>query len=266
MKDMTLENAMNDTMKRNTKAKAAKRTRLRATVLAAALLMGTNSAHAGGMPVIDFASIMGQIRGWISDTTQYAKEVTHFDQMKEQIDNIRDIFNMFNFAIGLPDGEALTKVNERYLVQETCGDDAAGLSMTTVMSVLGMDVNSDLKAQQQQICVNIQMMQNRKYNDSVEFLDLTIQQAEAEAMNIMQAASSNSVGATSAATRDATRLNNKLNLLAQQWGTRMQSYDAYIATMEKRQNLLAKTALKGKKRLARDLIQTAVLKGALSID
>lgn len=265
MKDMTLENAMNDTMKRNTKAKAAKRTRLRAAVLAAALLMGTNNAYAG-MPVIDFSQILGQIRGWISDTTQYAKEVTHFDQMKEQIDNIRDIFNMFNFAIGLPDGEALTKVDDRYLVEETCGDDAAGLSMTTVMSVLGMDITSDLKKQQQQICVNIQMMQNRKYNDSVEFLDKTIKQAQAESLKIMDAGKGNSVGATSAATREAARLNNELNLLAQNWGTRMQSYDAYIATMEKRQNLLAKTALKGKKRLARDLIQTAVLKGALSID
>ncbi len=266
MKDMTLENAMNDTMKRNTKAKASKRTRLRATVLAAALLMGTNSAHAGGMPVIDIASIMGQIRGWISDTTQYAKEVTHFDQMKDQIDNIRDIFNMFNFAIGLPDGEALTKVDDRYLVEETCGDGASGMSMSTVMSVLGMDIGSDLKKQQQQICVNIQMMQNRKYNDSVEFLDKTIKQAQAEAFKIMDAAKGNSVGATSAATREAARLDNELNLLAQQWGTRMQSYDAYIATMETRQNLLAKTALKGKKGLARDLIQTVTLKAALSID
>lgn len=265
MKDMTLENAMNDTMKRNTKAKAAKRSRLRAAVLAAALLMGTNNAYAG-MPVIDFSQILGQIRGWISDTTQYAKEVTHFDQMKEQIDSIRDIFNMFNFAIGLPEGEALTVVDEKYLVEETCGDGAGGLSMTTVMSVLGMDVTSDLKKQQQQICVNIQMMQNRKYNDSVKFLDLTVKQARAEAMKIFEAGNSDSVGATTAATRDATRLNNELNLLAQQWGTRMQSYDAYIATMETRQNLLAKTALKGKKRLARDLIQTAVLKGALSID
>ena len=268
MKDMTLENAMNDTNKRNAKTKAAKRTRLRAAVLATALLMGTQNAYAG-WPVIDITSIMGEVRSWIDDTTEYAKEAVRWDQMKAQIDSIRDVFNALNFAIGLPLGEKLEKVDPKYLVEETCGSDAMGLNLSTVMSVMGMDMNSDLKKQQQQICVNIQMMQNRKFNDSVDFLDKTIREAEKAMLENLgsRMSSKNSVGSVQAATSDSTRLGNQLNVMAQQWGTQMQAYDAYIATMEQRQNLLAKTALKGKRnKLASDLVQTVALKAALSID
>lgn len=268
MKDMTLENAMNDTNKRNAKAKAAKRTRLRALVVAAALMMGTQNAYAG-WPVIDITSIMGEVRSWIDDTTEYAKEAVRWDDMKKQIDSIRNIFSALNFAIGLAPGEKLVKVDPRYMVEETCGSDTGGLSISTVMAVMGMDIGGDLKKQQQQICVNIQMMQNRKYNESVDFLDRTIKQAEtAMAENFASRnGSENSVGSVQAATSDTARLGNQLNVIAQQWNTQVQAYDAYIETMEQRQNLLAKVALKGKRnKLAKDLVQTAALKAALSID
>lgn len=259
---------MNISTNNTTTTRPAKRTRMRAVVLSIAMLLGTQNAYAG-MPVIDITSILGEVRSWISDTTEYAKEAVRWNEWKQQIDSIRDIFNALNFAIGLPAGEKLEKVDPKYLVQETCGGDAMGFNMTTAMSVLGIDLNSDIKKQQQQICVNIQMMQNRKFNDSVEFLDKTIKQAQDAAIEVLLARnnSKNSVGGVSATTSDATRLNNELNMLAQQWGTRMQSYDAYIATMERRQNLLAKTALKGKQnKLAADLVQTIALKAALSID
>lgn len=268
MKDMTLEYTMNDTNKRTTKAKSAKRTRLRALVVAAALMMGTQNAYAG-WPVIDITSIMGEIRSWIDDTTEYAKEAVRWDQMKQQIDELRAIFDAFNYMVNLPDGQPMVKVDKRYLVKETCGQNTEAFSLKTLLSIAGIGDEEDIKSQQTQICVNIRMVQNQKYNDSVDFLEKTIAEAQ-DAMfkNFLSRKTSNKQGGVQAADSDTLRLGNELNMMAQQWATRMQSYDAYIATMELNQNVLAKSALKGnpKNKMLGDLVQTAALKGALSVD
>jgi hypothetical protein len=107
------------------------------------------------------------------------------------------------------------------------------------------------------------------FNDSVDFLDKTIKQAQ-EAMleNFLARAGTSKVGGVQSADSDSARLSNQLNTMAQQWATRMQSYDAYIATMEANQNALARTALKGnpKNKFIGDIVQTVALKGALSVD
>ena len=267
MKDMTLENTMNDTKNRNTKAKAAKRTRLRALVVAAALMMGTQNAYAG-WPVIDITSIMGELRSWYDDTIEYAKEATRWNQIKQQIDEVRAIFDAFNYLIGLPEGAPLERVPDKYLVKETCGGQSLGFDLKTVMTLTGIS-KEDIATQQMQICVNIRMMQNRKYNDSVDFLKETIKQAQ-EAMyeNFMSRIGSNKTGAVQAADSDTLRLGNELNMVAQQWATRMQAYDAYIAGQQENQNVLAKAALKGNptNKMLGDIVQTVALKGALSVD
>ncbi len=258
---------MNISTNNTTTTRPAKRTRMRAVVLSIAMLLGTQNAYAG-MPVIDITSIIGEIRSWISDTTEYAKEAVRWNQMKQQIDEVRAIFDAFNYIVGLPDGAKLEKVPPKYLVEEACGKKALGFDLKTAVSVLGIS-DGDIAAQQAQICVNIRMMQNRKYNDSVDFLEKTVKQAEEQMYkNFMSRIGSNKTGAVQAADSDTLRLGNELNMMAQQWGTRMQAYDAYIAAQQENQNVLARAALKGnpKNKLLGDLVQTVALKGALSVD
>lgn len=258
---------MNISTNNTTTARTGKRMRLRAGVLSIALLLGTQNAYAG-MPVIDITSIIGDIRSWISDTTTYAKEAVRWNQIKQQIDEVRAIFDAFNYIVGLPDGAKLEKVPPKYLVEEACGKKAMGFDLKTAVSVLGIS-DGDIAAQQAQICVNIRMMQNRKYNDSVDFLEKTVKQAEEQMYkNFMSRLGSNKTGAVQAADSDTLRLGNELNMMAQQWGTRMQAYDAYIAAQQENQNVLARAALKGnpKNKLLGDIVQTVALKGALSVD
>lgn len=249
-----------------------RRSRTQALVLGAALLLGVQNAHAGGVPVIDVTAIMQDFRSWLDDTWEYAKEATRWNEIKQQIDDARALFSALNFAMDLPLGEKLEKVDPRYLVAETCGQDAMGLNMSTAFSLLGFNSESDFKQQQKQICVNIRMMQNRKFNDSVDFIDKTMKQAEQAMLENFLARTSgskaNTTGNVQAADSDARRLNNQLNVMAQQWSTRMQSYDAYIATMEANQNQIARAALKGnpKNKIIGDVVQTIALKGALSVD
>jgi hypothetical protein len=267
MSKKTLEGAMNISTNNTTTTRPAKRTRMRAVVLSIAMLLGTQNAYAG-MPVIDITSIIGEIRSWISDTTEYAKEAVRWNQMKQQIDEVRAIFNAFNYIVGLPDGAKLEKVPPKYLVEEACGKKAMGFDLRTVASLTGIS-DGDIASQQAQICVNIRMMQNRKYNDSIDFLEETIKKAQEEMYkNFMSRIGSNKTGAVQAADSDTLRLGNELSVMAQQWGTRMQAYDAYIAGQEQNQNVLAKAALKGnpKNKLLGDLVQTVALKGALSVD
>lgn len=267
MTHLNLEAAMNanDT----TSARLpAKRSRLGGKVLCLALTLGASNAYAG-MPVTDFGSIVEAFMNRLQSSIEFAKEATRWNEIKQQIDDVRAIFDAINYTIGLPEGEPLTKVDPKYLVAETCGQDAMGFNLKTVMSLAGIEAG-DIKSQQKQICVNIRMMQNRKFNDSVDFLDKTMKQAEAAMLEnfLSRVNGKNRTGAVQAAEFDAARLSNELNMKAQQWGTRMQSYDAYIATMQANQNVLAKAALKGnpKNKALGDIVQTVALKGALSID
>ncbi len=264
----TVETAMKTHQKDGRVAKRPLHRRMAATVLAGALLVGAPSAQAGGYPVIDVTSIFQDIKSWIDDTIEYGKEALRWNEIKQQIDDVRAIMDAMNFVIDLPMGEPLKKVDPKYLVAETCGQEAMGFNLRTAMSLAGIE-SGDIKSQQQQICVNIRMMQNRKFNDSVDFLDKTIKQAQ-EAMleNFLARAGTSKVGGVQSADSDSARLSNQLNTMAQQWATRMQSYDAYIATMEANQNALARTALKGnpKNKFIGDIVQTVALKGALSVD
>lgn len=258
---------MNAAQERERGKASRARFRLGGKALCVALMLSTSNAYAG-YPVTDFGSIIESFMNRLQSAVEFAKEATRWDEIKQQIDDARAILDAVNFAMDLPAGEPLKKVDPKYLVAETCGQDAMGFNLKTALSLAGIEPG-DIKSQQKQICVNIRMMQNRKFNDSVEFLDKTVKQAE-EAMyeNFMRRFGSNKAGGVQSADSDTARLSNELNMMAQQWGTRMQSYDAYIAAMQANQNVLAKAALKGnpKNKALGDIVQTVALKGALSVD
>lgn len=170
-------------------------------------------------------------------------------------------------AIGLPQAQTLSKVDVNYLVAEKCP--AQGSSGVTEMIAKPFELNpeGDLMEQQRQICVNIRTMQNRKYNDTVEYLLSTAPQVDGF-LNKLDGlrVSSNEQGAMEHSDNEALRLSNKLSSQGQQWSTRMQAYDAYIQIMEENQRTLAQGAMKGKRSMIGALIKTAALKAALSVD
>ncbi len=241
-----------------------------ARLLTAALLVAP--AANAGVPVIDITSIIGDLRAWLDDTVQYAKEAKRWKEVQAQINSVRAIFDPLRFSIGLPPGATLEKVAPDYLVVEACGKGAADLRMQSAVTPLRFarrEERKEREAQQRQICVNIQMMQNRKFNETVTFLERTINDAETAMHDIFQARvdSNNTTGGVQATQSDTARLTNHLNLTAQQWSTRMQAYDAYIAVMQSRQNVVARAALQGDPTAdaVSDIMQTVLLEQALKI-
>jgi hypothetical protein len=259
-----LEGAMK--MSANSKARPTKRTRLRIGALSIALLLGFQSAHANA-PVIDIAAIIEAIVSQFQALAEYSEEAQRWNQIKQQIQEAKITIGATSYGMNLPPGEELKVVDDDYLVSETCGSGAGGSFVSDLMQ-LGAG-QSSYKAQQTQVCVNIRMMENRKYNDTVRFLSGTMKEVNAALQdNMTNRSGSNDSGNVQASDSDATRLANQLTALSQQWSVRIQSYDAYIATLKVKQNNLAKLALKGdpSKKLMGDAIQTAALKLALDLN
>jgi hypothetical protein len=114
--------------------------------------------------------------------------------------------------------------------------------------------------------VNIRMMENRKYNESIDFLNDTVPSMQNALVDIFNARTrNNDQGTVQGADSESLRTANDLAVAAQKWQGRMESYDAYIEVMKTNQKLIAKTALKGDPttRFVRDISKTAILAGAL---
>lgn len=79
---------------------------------------------------------------------------------------------------------------------------------------------------------------------------------------------SNLLGNVNATQNDTLRTANDMAAKAKSFEAQQKAYDAYIEVMEANQKVVAQAALKGDpmKTIASDLVKTAALKAALSID
>lgn len=260
---------MRNWMRTTKKAGQRNRRGALALVLAIASMTATQSVSAGA-PVIDITSIVGDIQKFFSDAMVFAKEAKRWEEVKAQIDDARAIFDPLRFSMGLPAGVKLQPVEPDYLVAEACGNKAGGLGLESVFPALKLGDRYAFEGQMRQICVNIQMMENQRFNETVVFLDRTMEQAEDAMRQVYDArtSSGNTTGSVQSTQSDTARLTNQLNVLSQQWMTRMQGYDAYIAAMHSRQRVLSRAALRGDPgaTAVSDVVQTLALKRALEIE
>jgi len=246
----------------------------RPMMVALGLVIGLSAPRVDAYPVEEvgpslmqhFLNQFNTYYGRIQQAAQNAKENVYWlkllQEYRDALVKVQGIVNAF----GLPPGAKLEVVSEDYLVAEACSAGNPGLTDRLKSFVFKSD--GDWKAQQTQICVNIRMTQNRKYNDTVKFMTETVP-SMLESLDAItsQRNGSSLLGNITATDSDSLRTANDLSLKAQEWEARMQAYDSYIAMMEANQKIIAQNALKGKpSRLAGDLVKTAALKGALSID
>ena len=174
------------------------------------------------------------------------------------------IFDPSTYLLKRPAGARLEKIEPDYMVEETCGQGPAGWG--AVLREVVFDLDGDLLAQQRQLCVNIRMVQNLQYNESVDFLEKTVAGMESSLWKIFEMRSrNNKEGTVQAANNEAARFSNEIQVAADEWAAQMEAYDRYVRVMQLNQNTLARIALKGsnKRSLANQLVQTAALKTAL---
>jgi hypothetical protein len=246
------------------------------------VLMCNAPAPAYTMPVVEIGpSVLQQIMNQINtykteataaesqaqDAAEYAEAAARWertlDQYRQQLISIQAVVNDF----GMPRGQELSTVDYDYLVRETCRG-ATGMDLTALLKGFKFSSTSDFKSQQTQICVNIRVMQNRKYNEAVAFMNETIPKMQSSLARISgQRRESNNQGNVQGVDSESLRLANDLAVQAQMWEARVKSYDAYIEIMEANQKVVAEQAMKGdtKSRVIGGIVRTSALKLALSI-
>ncbi|MDT3487041.1 hypothetical protein [Stenotrophomonas maltophilia] len=266
---------MNMTSRNNKRQRGLRQKRLAAILLGSVVMFSTTSVSAGGYPVFDLSNLMQALKDVAqgkaqikADGLEYAAQVTRwkktFQEYQDALVQIQGLINNF----GLPPGATLERVPDDYMVADVCRT-SAGFSAGSLLKKFVLDTSGDLYAQQQQLCVNIQMMENRKRNETVEFLEKTIPSINSTLGEIMGwrfGGDGNLAGTMSAVNSDSLRTANDIAKLQQEWEARMRSYDAYEESMKANQRVLARVALKGKPGVISQLVKTAALKGALSVD
>lgn len=214
----------------------------------------------------EFTQVLNQIQLYLqqaNSVTEYGEEAMRWKhtlaQYQQQLVRIQGIISAF----GMPQGPELTPVALSHNVAARCG----GFSISSLTKVFNLNGSGDIYEQQKQICANIQMMENMKYNATVEFLDKTAAEMKMELQSLdTRRGISNENGNIDANTNDAVRMNTNMEGKFKVWETQISSCDAYIQTMQETQKILAQSALKGKSGLLGTFVKTAALKGALEVN
>jgi hypothetical protein len=274
-----METDMNNTKQASSPRRRAPR--FAAMTVAAMMALGTGNVSAW-IPVQETGTsliqhLLNQINTYKTEATAYAAKAQDAAEYVEQntrwirtLEQYRQALIQVQAAVnsfGMPDSAPLVPVAPNYLVAETCGK-ALDFSLESAFKVFVFNPQADVKEQQMQICVNIRMMQNRKYNDAIDFLTQTVPRINNSLTRILKIRlTNNDQGTVQGADSESLRTANDIAALAQSWEARMKSYDAYIEVMEANQKVVAQAALKGDptKQLISDMVKTTALKAALSV-
>ncbi|KHL60240.1 hypothetical protein [Xanthomonas cannabis] len=208
------------------------------------------------------------------DNSQYAKEAQYFiDQArrwKQQYDAAMAFIDLASYRSMLPDGVELAKVDEEYMVKERCGGEAPSVfSVSGLKEIISSKVKEALNSegideQQKKTCAYIQMLKNKRYNDSIDFIEVTMPAFQRELDRIVfRAAGNNTPGAVDARMFELRTLSNAMDIQMSTWTARNQAYETYIVLMEDKQKSLAKQALKGKEVLLGTVVKNLALRAAL---
>jgi hypothetical protein len=242
-------------------------------VLAAALVGGpAPEARATGIPVVDISHIIATLQSQLNDLMQYGKQIqgmatdyAHYkavmDHYRQQLIRLQRMASTLSFS----GTEPLPKVDEDYMVEETCRGAHGGLNLRNALSSFRLNPKGDFVEQQRMICSLRQVARNQKFNETVDFLTRIKEETQAELNNMAsrQDSGGETQGAMQTATADAEATNARLNAVYQNYSSKVQMYDSQIAALDDMQKTLAAMALKGENNPIGTMVKTATLEAAL---
>lgn len=217
--------------------------------LSFAMALGLVGVAGVFMPRPAQAIVCANCSTWVADLIEYGQKLVRWaddaakwqQQIQGMQNQIAQIQNMF-LSLGIQPGPQMNEVPQNYMVAERCG----GITMSSLTQVLNVNGSGDIYQQQKQVCASIQAMQNTKYNETVRFLRDSSTQMQQDFTRLQQQyARATNLGNNTKASQDADAVMTKQKMRFDDWETRMKAYDAYIATMQNQQRLLAQIALKG---------------------
>ena len=243
---------------------------LTSLALACAFMAGNAGA---GIPVTDVGNmpnhIVTQIQSYLNqlntltqkgqDYAQYAKEVQH---MTQQLTQPLQAFQMSSMSFG----PQFQRRSEQEGVSERCQGSGSGSIVGELFTTLGLDLGGDVVAQQRRLCTMIVVLENKKYNDSVEAMNKLVNETQTEiTTQAGKIRSSDTNGANDSNHASATSNIQQILVNYQSTQERMRMYDDLISVLKESQKALATRALKGQSSALGTMVNTGVLAGALSL-
>lgn len=165
----------------------------------------------------------------------------------------------------LPKGVQLKEVEPDWNVYERCGINTR-FSLGGVLEAIGLDFGGDLAAQQKNICMTIQLLENQRYNDTVKVVDKTMPDVRSMLMEIqkIRLRFTKEEGALQEVAANSTLSTTFMDAEFKAWDSKMKTYEQQIEALKRQQQLIAERALKGEKTMLGSAVKTAALKAALS--
>ncbi len=120
------------------------------------------------------------------------------------------------------------------------------MSLSGILTALDMNPGGDIAAQQRNICAAIQMLENQKYNETVEVVQKTMPDMRKVLDRIRDIRDLfNTEGALSETVTNATVSDIYMQADFATWEKKVGAYDRQIQALTRMQQMLAQRALKG---------------------
>lgn len=249
---------------------SAPRTALLAMLLPVAI--ASFQASASGWPVVDVVHIQTSLKTQFDALAQYAKQLqgmakdaAHYKDVynhyQQQLIKVKRMVSSLNFAGGQP----LEKVDTYDGVEQRCHKKPSGLGLRNLLTGLA-GANDDIVTQQRTICEAIQVAQNEKFNETVDFAMRVRKETQDDLAKLAtQRDSGQTQGLVEGNTNAAITASAQFDAVYHDYTSRIQMYDAQISALEARQRTLAQLAMKGEDNPIGTLVKTGTLGAALKV-
>lgn len=248
--------------------------RVRAGVLAMSLMaMLAAPVQAYTLPVVEIG--MNLFNGTMTEVNTLASQAEALIEYGEQYQRFHETtqnwlqklaqFQQIIAAPNMPSGIKLTPVEDDWNVSERCGLGVIG-GIGDLLSALKLNPKGDIAAQQKQVCAAMQMIENKKYNETIEVVQSSLPKMRSvldKIKNIRMLTDTEGGMTETMANTQVSDAYMKADFAA--WETRIKMYDRQISALERQQQFLTERALKGTRSPLGTVVKAAALKGALSL-
>lgn len=260
-------------MKTSTSRRAGRRKGLTvALMLACSLFTGSGQAQVGvivndpesmGKAIAEYAE---QAKRWADTVAQYKATIDHYTAQvafwQEQLVKLQSLnFSLFTLQ------NQFKKIPDDYGVNDACPGVTGGLAgdITSALQSFLPNMGGDVVKQQRDLCQMIVLSKNKKYNDTVDYLQSVAEESnrfyQVQAQRLQTA---KSPGDLEANNNELAFYQTRIDKAEKAWKSQMETLDTQVQVMQQLQSILSRRAMNGSPSPLGTLVNTAAMKAAFS--
>lgn len=227
------------------------------------LVAGAAHAQSAGILTSDIKSELEehlqtakQIEQFAKQIQQYALQVQQYEQMLTKAMNLGTNFSIMPTAMQTMDPDPL--------IQANCSSNTGSIIGNFASQITTSLMSQSVVKSQQQICAAIITTQVDKYNTTLQMMQQIQSNIPAVQKFTDLADNFSNLGESSSATTQINSYSGQLSTAMSNWKAHMDADDAYIASLQQMQGVLAKKALNGSNSILGDVVQAGTFATAFN--